>query len=141
MRSRIVLLLVFVLAAIVPVRRGEAQNAALHKVNRIFVSDMGSGAEPQRFHGLLEDELQRVGFAVSDRSGDADAILTGEFSTEANGDRSFARVSVLLKSRDGKRTLWSGDFIAQHKGEGHEDVVKTLAITCAERLRKEWEKG
>lgn len=141
MRSRIVLLLVFMLASVAPLRRAEAQNTALHKVSRILVSDMGSGAESQRFHSLLEDELQRVGFAGAERSGDADAILTGEFSTQVNGDRSFARVSVLLKSRDGKRTLWSGDFISQHKGEGHEDVVKTLATTCAERLRKEWEKG
>jgi len=141
MPSRKFVLLVLACAALVPLRRVEAQNPALHKVNRIHVAEMGSGSESQRFHGLLEDELQRVGFAVADTGGDAEAVLSGEFSAEVHGDRSFARVTVLLKSPDSKRTLWSGDFIAQHKGEGHEDVVKTLAQTCAERLRKEWEKG
>jgi hypothetical protein len=141
MPSRKVVLLVLACVALVPIHRAEAQNPALHKVNRIHVAEMGSGAESQRFQALLEDELQRVGFAVADAGGDADAVLSGEFSTEVHGDRSFARVTVLLKSRDGKRTLWSGDFISQHKGEGHEDVVKTLAQTCAERLRKEWQKG
>ncbi len=102
---------------------------------------MGSGAESQRFHGLLEDELQRVGFAVADAGGDADAVLSGEFSVEVLGDRSFARVTVLLKSNDGKRTLWSGDFISQHKGEGHEDVVKTLAQTCRRTLAQRVAKG
>jgi len=134
-------LLVSAFVAIGPVRRAEAQNPALHQVNRIHVTDMGTGAESERFHGLLEDELRHVGFAVADEAGNADALLSGEFSTEVHGDRSFARVTVLLKSRDGKRTLWSGDFISQHKGEGHEDVVKTLAETCAEQLRKQWQKG
>jgi hypothetical protein len=134
-------LLVFAFVAIVPLRRAEAQNPALHQVNRIHVAAMGTGAESDRFHGLIEDQLQRAGFAVADTAGDADAVLSGEFSAEVHGDRSFARVTVLLKSRDGKRTLWSGDFTSQHKGEGHEDVVRTLAETCAERLRKEWQKG
>jgi len=141
MPSRIFLLLVVACVALAPLRRAGAQNPAQHKVNRIHVAAMGSGAESERFHGLLEDELQQVGFAVADAGGDADAVLSGEFSTEVHGDRSFARVTVLLKSPDGRRTLWSGDFISQHKGEGHEDVVKTLAQTCAERLRKEWQKG
>lgn len=134
-------LVFLVLAFFLPIRHAEAQNPALHKVNRIHVAEMGTGAESARFHGLLEEELQRVGFAVADSAGDADAILSGEFATEVHGDRSFARVTVLLKSRDGKRTLWSGDFMSQHKGEGQEDVVKTLAQTCSERLRKEWQKG
>lgn len=102
---------------------------------------MGSGAEAERFHGLLENALRQVGFEVAGAAGDADAVLTGEFTADVHGDRSQARVTVLLKSRDGKRTIWSGDYVSQHKGEGHEDVVKTVAETCAERLRKDWEKG
>lgn len=102
---------------------------------------MGSGAEAERFHGLLEDALRQAGFEVAETAGDADAILSGEFSADVHGDRAMARATVLLKSRDGKRTIWSGDYISQHRGESHEDVVKTVAETCAERLRKDWEKG
>lgn len=141
MPHRLLVLLVFAFVAIVPLRRAAAQNPALHNVNRIQVAGMGTGTDAERFRGLLADELRRVGFTVADAASNADALLSGEFSTELHGNQSFARVTVLLKSRDGKRTIWSGDFISQHKGEGHEDVVKTLAETCAERLRKEWQKG
>ncbi len=37
--------------------------------------------------------------------------------------------------------LWSGDYASQHKGNIPEDVIQTLAQTCAERLRHEWEKN
>ena len=141
MKFRMFVFLAVAVVVILPLRRATAQNPALHQVNRIHVAAMGAGAESGRFHGLLEAELQRVGFAVASSAGDADAVLSGDFSAEVHGDRSVARVTVLLKSRDGKRTLWSGDFISQHKGEGHEDVVKTLAETCAEQLRKQWQKG
>ena len=141
MRSRVFVLLFLAFVTAAPLRSAEAQNPALHKVNRIHVADMGTGAEAQRFHHLLKEELQRGGFSVAEGGAVDDAVLSGELSTEVQGDRSFARVTVLLKSPDRKRTLWSGDFISQHKGEGHEDVVKTLAETCAERLRKEWQKG
>ena len=121
--------------------RAQATNSALHKVSRIHLAAMGSGAEAERFRTLLGEELQRVGFEVSEEAKQSDAVLSGEFSAEAHGNLSQARVTLLLKSPDGKRTIWSGDYISQHKGEGHEDVVKTLAETCAERLRKELEKG
>lgn len=141
MKLRMFVFLAVAVVVILPHRRATAQNPALHQVNRIHVAAMGAGAESDRFRGLLEAELQRVGFTVSGSAGEADGILTGDFSAEVHADRSVARVTVLLKSRDGKRTLWSGDFISQHKGEGHEDVVKTLAETCAEQLRKQWQKG
>lgn len=127
--------------AAVSLSRAQAPNSALHKVSRIHLAEMGSGAEGERFRTLLGEELQRVGFEVSEEAKQSDAVLSGEFSAEAHGNLSQARVTLLLKSPDGKRTIWSGDYISQHKGEGHEDVVKTLAETCAERLRKEWEKG
>lgn len=117
-----------------------AQNPALHKVNRIRIGSMGSGAEAERFQGLLIDELGRVGFKVSETMRETDAVLSGEFSTETHGNFSSARVTVLLKSPDGKHTIWSGDYVSQHRGEGHEDVVKRLAATCSEQLQKDWEK-
>jgi 3-hydroxy-3-methylglutaryl CoA synthase len=141
MRPRTLLFLALALASSALLCHGQGVNPALHKVKRIHVAQMGSGAEAERFHGLLEDELRRVGFDVTGETGDADAILTGEFSAEVHGDRSQARATVQLKSPYGKRTLWSGDYISQHKGEGHEDVVKSVAENCADRLRKDWEKG
>jgi len=141
MKPGVFVFLAMAVVAIFPLGRATAQNPTLHQVNRINVAVMGTGAESERFHGLLETELQRVGFTVTGGASDADAILSGDFSAEIHAERSVARVTVLLKSREGKRTLWSGDFISQHKGEGHEDVVKTLAQTCAEQLRKQWQKG
>ena len=118
-----------------------AENPALHRVSRIHVAPMGSGDQADRFHSLLQDELSKVGFEVSDQSANADAILSGTFSFESNGDRTSARATVTLKSRDGKKTLWSGDYISQHRGQGHEDVVQTVAENCAQQLRKGWEKS
>lgn len=141
MRSRGVVFAALVLLAVGFVGSARGQNPALHKVSRIHVAAMGSGAGAERFHGLLIDELRRVGFEVSEAVKEADAVLSGEFSAEASGDFSEARVALLLKSPDGKRTIWFGNYLSQHRGASHEDVVKSLAETCAERLRKEWEKG
>ena len=115
-------------------------NPSLHQVRKIHVAAMGSDAEAERFHTLLQDELRSAGFDIADTPS-ADAILTGEFSTEAQGDYSSARATIRLKSPDSKRTLWSGDYISQHKGTTREDVVLSLAKTCAERLRKDWQKN
>src|SRR5262249_30214950 len=115
-------------------------NSALHQVRRIHVAAMGSGADAERFHTLLQDELRNVGFEIV-ATKSADATLSGEFSSEAHGDYSSARATLRLKSPDGKRTLWFGDYVSQHKGSITEDVVKSLAQTCAERLHKDWEKN
>jgi hypothetical protein len=118
-----------------------AQGPALHRVSRINVAAMSSGEQAERFSSLLQDELSKVGFEVVERTANSDAILSGSFTYEAGGDHVFARATVTLKSRDGKQTLWSGDYVSQHKGEGHEDVVKTVAENCAEQLRKTWQKS
>jgi hypothetical protein len=102
---------------------------------------MGSGADSERFHTLLQDELRNSGLEIADTSAVADATLTGEFSSESHGDYASARATLRLKSRDGKRTLWSGDYVSQHKGSIPEDVVNSLAQTCAERFHKDWEKN
>jgi len=118
-----------------------AQNPELHRITTIHVADMGSGDQSARFHSLLQDALRTNGFQIAETPETADATLTGSFSHEAKGNFTSARVTVQLKSRNGKLTIWSGDYISQHKGEGHEDVIKTLADSCAERFRKDWEKS
>jgi hypothetical protein len=118
-----------------------AESPALHRVSKIHVATMGSGDQADRFHSLLQDELSKVGFEVSEQSANADAILTGTFSFESGGDRTSARATVTLKSRDGRQILWSGDYVSQHRGQGHEDVVRTVAENCAQQLRKNWEKS
>jgi hypothetical protein len=112
---------------------------ALHQVHKIHLSAMGSGSEAARFRTLLGDHLRNAGFEVSDS--DSDANLSGEFSYEVHGDFSSAHVNLRLKSSDGNRSLWSGDYVSQHRGSVAEDVVKTLAQTCVERFRKDWEKN
>ena len=118
-----------------------AENPALHRVSRIHVATMGSGDQADRFQSLLREELGKVGFEVSEQGANADALLTGTFSYESGGDRTFARATVTLKSPNGKQILWSGDYVSQHRGQGREDVVQTVAGNCAQQLRKSWEKS
>lgn len=137
MNFRTILFLALALLPFLAIPKCQAQNPALHHVKTIHVAQMGSGQESARFGGLLQDELRKVGFEVADAPASADATLTGEFSSEASGDKSSARATVTLKSRSG-RPIWSGDYISPHRGQGKEDFVKTTAETCAERLRKDW---
>ena len=130
------------LALLLPLPIGAQSNpSALHQVRTIHVAAMGSSADAERFHTLLQDELRNVGFEIASTASAADATLAGEFSSEAQGDYSSAHATLRLKSPDGKRMIWSGDYVSQHKGTTPEDVVKTLAQTCAERLHKDWAKN
>ena len=118
-----------------------AQNPALHRVSRIHVAAMGSGEQADRFHSLLREELSKIGFEVAEQRANADAVLAGSFQYEAGGELTSARATVTLRPQNGKQILWSGDYISQHKGQGHEDVIRNLAETCAQQLRKSWEKS
>jgi len=138
MTRRTSLLLAFALLFTVATRA--QSNSALHHVRKIHIAAMGADAEAERFHTLLQDELRNAGFEIAD-SASADATLAGEFSSGAHGDYSFAHATLTLKSIDGKRILWSGDYVSEHKGTTREDVVKTLAQTCAERFHRDWEKN
>ncbi len=105
---------------------------ALHRVREIRLASFGSSNEATRFRRLLQDALRNNGFEAVGAC--SDATLTGTFSSESHGDYSSAHATPQLKSRDGKQTLWSGDYASQHKGNIPEDVIQTLANTCAERL-------
>ena len=137
MTRRIVLLTAMALLANLASRA--QSRPVLHQVHRIRVAAMGSGTDSDRFHDLLQDELRKTGFEIGDSG--ADAEMSGEFSFEKRGDFSSAHANLQLKSQDGKRTLWSGDYVSQHKGTTTEDVVKTLAQTCAERFHRDWAKN
>lgn len=140
MNLRAILFFALAVFPSIAISKCQAQNPALHHVKTIHVAQMGSGLESVRFRGLLQDELRKVGFEIADTPASADATLAGTFSFDSSGDKSSARASVTLKSSNG-RQIWSGDYISQHRGQGKEDVVKTTAETCAERLRKDWEKS
>ncbi|WP_348265174.1 hypothetical protein P8935_11670 [Telmatobacter sp. DSM 110680] len=137
---------VFAIASLglLPLRNADAQasNPGLHRVNKIYIATLGSSAGAERFRSLLEDALRNVGFEISSSTADADAIFNGEFATEAHGDYAMARFTADLKPTKGKQTLlWSGDNVTQHRGTSRQDVVKATADTCAEQLRKSWEKS
>lgn len=127
------------LTLLFPVAAPAQSSPALHQVHKIHVASFGSTAETTRFRSLLEEALRANDFEVVAAS--ADATLTGTFSSEAHGDYSSARATLQLKSHDGKQILWSGDYSSQHRGNIPEDVVKTLAQTCAERLHHDWQKN
>ena len=129
------------LALLVPVAAQPQSTPTLHQVRKIHIAAMGAGADATRFRTLLQDELRNLGFEISDSPTVADAILAGPFSYEAHGNYASAHATLQLKTPNGKRILWSGDYISQHKGSSQEDVIKSLAQTCAERLHKDWEKN
>ena len=131
-------ILLLALALLLTPRAPAQSDPALHQVRKIRIASLGSSSDATRFRSLLQDSLRANDFEVV--AAYSDAILTGTFSSQAHGDYASARATLQLKSRDGKQLLWSGDYASQHKGSIPEDVIQTLANTCAERLHHDWEK-
>ena len=114
----------------------------LRDVRRIYVGDMGTADEADRFRFLLEEQLLKRGFDVVLRPEGADAILSGALSVRVYDDKSEARVAVRLASRDGQ-VLWARDF-------GHkrfrinplslQEPTKRRAEEVAEALRRDFKK-
>ena len=112
----------------------------LPSVQKIYIGDMGDADEADRFRFLLEEQLLKRGFDVVLRPEEADAVLTGALSVRNYDDKSEARVSVRLASRDGQ-VLWAKDF-------GHkrfrvnplslQEPTKRRAEEVAEALRREF---
>ena len=130
--------LLLAVALLLPIVAPAQSDPALHQVRKIRITTLGSSEDATRFRTLLQDALRANDFEVVNAY--ADATLTGTFSSEAHADYASARATLQLKSRDGKQLLWSGDYASQHKGSIPEDVIQTLANTCAERLHHDWEK-
>jgi hypothetical protein len=113
----------------------------LRDVNKIYVGEMGSADEADRFRLLLEEALTRKGFTVVASPAEADAVLTGALSVRVHDDSTQARVFVKLES--GGRRLWARDF-------GHRILVNPLsrkeptkrrADEVASGLRRDWERA
>ena len=117
------------------------QRGRLQKVQKIYVGDMGSDDEADRFRLLLEEALTKRGFTVVSRAEDSDAVLTGALSVRVLDRATEARVYVRLETRGGER-LWAKDF-------GHKrlrvnpfdrtEPAKRRAADVAKGLREDWE--
>jgi hypothetical protein len=118
----------------------DAPNPALHKVERIFVGDMGQGNEAERFRLLLAQELSRANFKTVDRLENADAILTGVLVVRTYEYKSDAKATVVLKNAKGE-TVWESGFDPPKKPKVKRlnDPVMFQAQVIARRLRDDWE--
>ena len=114
----------------------------LRDVRKIYVGDMGTADEADRFRFLLEEQLSKKGFQIVARPEDADAILSGALSVRVMDDSTQARAYVKLETAAGQR-LWARDF-------GHKMIfnpftrrepTKRRAVEVAEGLRRDWEKS
>src|SRR6266567_4764255 len=85
------------------------QAPSLGALKRIQIGSMGQSDEAERFRLLLDDELGKKGFVITDDPTTADAVLTGVLSVRVYADGSVARATMLLKSPDGLR-IWGKDF-------------------------------
>ncbi|HYP00051.1 MAG TPA: hypothetical protein VER76_07660, partial [Pyrinomonadaceae bacterium] len=119
----------------------DAQRGRLQQVHKIYVGDMGTNDEAERFRLLLEEALTKRGFTVVSRAEDSDAVLTGALSVRVLDRATEARVYVRLETRGGER-LWAKDF-------GHKrlranpfdrtEPTKRRAGDVAKGLREDWE--
>lgn len=114
--------------------------ATLHRVNRLYTVVVSSSSQAQHFHDLLDSGLRQAGFELAEKVDGSDATLRVEFNSESREDNSLARASYTIRNPAG-RLIWSGDLVSAHRGTGPDTTVEELAQNCAERLRKDWEKG
>ena len=131
------------------VHTAKAQTSALHRVNKIFVEDMGGSPEAQRFRLVLEDELSKRSFQVVNERADADAVLSGVVSV-ADGDLYGGHrdigVTVRLTTASGAR-LWSGNFGGQAyvvnpiQAIKFNEPISYRAKELAKKLRGDWNKS
>ena len=113
----------------------------LRDVRKIYVGDMGTADEADRFRFLLEEQLKKRGFNVVGRAEEADAVLSGALSVRVFDEKSEARAFIKLEDAAGRR-LWARDF-------GHKKILvnplsrqeptKRRAEEVAKELRRDWE--
>lgn len=111
-------------------------------VQKIYVGDMGSADEADRFRLLLEDQLSKRGFTIVNGPESADAILTGALSVRVFDEKSEARAFVRLSTRGGER-IWARDFGSRLMTNPFRraEPVKRRAEDVANRLREDWKKA
>ena len=116
--------------------------AVLPDVQKIYIGDMGTADEADRFRLLLEEQLLKRNFDVVLKESEADAVLTGVLSVRTYDDKSEARATVRLVSPGGE-VLWAKDF-------GHkrftvnpfslQEPTRRRAEEIAEALRRDFKK-
>ena len=116
--------------------------AVLPAVQKIYIGDMGTADEADRFRLLLEEQLLKRNFAVVLKEEEADAVLTGVLSVRTYDDKSEARATVRLVSPSGE-VLWAKDF-------GHkrftvnpfslQEPARRRAEEVAEALRRDFKR-
>jgi hypothetical protein len=111
-----------------------ADENILASIKAVYVGSMGQSDESERFRILLEGELTKAGFTSVDAAEKADGVLTGALAVRVYADESIARVTVVLKTPDG-RHLWDKDF-QPYAHFGGIDSVKLRAQDVAKTLRK-----
>lgn len=114
----------------------------LGSVQKIYVGDMGSADEADRFRLLLEEQLSKRGFTIVNGPETADAILTGALSVRVFDDKSEARAFVRLTTQGGER-IWARDFGSRLLTNPFRraEPVKRRAEDVANRLREDWKKA
>ena len=113
----------------------------LRDVRKIYVGDMGTADEADRFRFLLEEQLRKRGFTVVGSPSEADAVLSGALSVRVFDQKSEARAFVKLEDAAGRR-LWARDF--GHKKFlvnplSRQEPTKRRAEEVAKELRRDWE--
>jgi hypothetical protein len=123
--------------AVAALARPDMGQQRLSQVRKIYVGDMGTADESERFRHLLEDQLNAKGFTVVDDAAAADAILTGALSVRVLDDESEARVYVTLRTPGGER-IWSRDFGNRflHNPFNRKEPVKLRAEDVANGLKR-----
>lgn len=111
-------------------------------VQKIYVGDMGSADEADRFRLLLEEQLTKRGFTIVSGPERADAILTGALSVRVFDDKSEARAFVRLTTQGGER-IWARDFGSRlfTNPFRRSEPVKRRAEDVANRLHEDWKKA
>ncbi len=115
----------------------------LRDVRKIYVGDMGTADEADRFRFLLEEQLRKRGFTVVGSAAEADAVLSGALSVRVFDQKSEARAFVKLEDAAGRR-LWARDF--GHKKFlvnplSRQEPTKRRAEEVAKELRRDWEQS
>lgn len=119
-----------------------ADRDGLGLVQKIYVGDMGSADEADRFRLLLEEQLTRRGFTIVNGPEMADAILSGALSVRVFDNKSEARAFVRLSTPAGER-IWARDFGSRlfTNPFRRAEPVKRRAEDVANRLHEDWKKA
>lgn len=122
--------------------------SGLHRVNRIFIDELGDSPEAARFRLLVEDELAKRSFQIANSPADADAVLSGAVSigrSDVYGGTRDIGATVRLTSKEGVR-LWNANFGGQTFTVNpvrafRFEPISYRAKQLAKKLRSDWEKS